>query len=59
MLWYSLEVARWGASNEYHNICFFEEIRKIFTFYPLLSRPVEMNFFFVDFIDMLNLANPN
>ena len=26
---YSLEVPRWGTSNEYHNICFYEEIRKI------------------------------
>ena len=27
-----------GASNEYHNICFHGEIRKLFTGYPLLSR---------------------
>ena len=29
---YSLEAPRWGASNEYHNICFHEEI-KISTFF--------------------------
>ena len=29
MLWYSLEVPRRGASNEYHNICFRGEIRRI------------------------------
>ena len=29
MLWYSLEVPRRDASNEYHNICFCGEIRKI------------------------------
>ena len=28
ILWYSLEVPQWGASNEYHNICFCGEIRK-------------------------------
>ena len=26
---YSLEVPRWGASNEHHNICIYGEIRKI------------------------------
>ena len=31
---------RWGASNQYHNICFRGEIRKILTWYPLLSRPM-------------------
>ena len=25
MLWYSLEVPRWGTSNEYHNISFHRE----------------------------------
>ena len=34
---YSLEVPRWGTSNEYHNICFHYEIRKILCGYPLLS----------------------
>ena len=34
---YSLEAPRWGASNEYHNICFRGEIRKILCGYPLLS----------------------
>ena len=28
VLWYSLEVPLWGASNEYHNICLHGEIRK-------------------------------
>ena len=28
-LWYSLEAPRRGASNEYNNICFHGEIRKI------------------------------
>ena len=28
---YSLEMPRRGASNEYHNICFLGEIRKIMT----------------------------
>ena len=27
MLWCSLEAPRWGASNEYHNICFHGEIK--------------------------------
>ena len=27
----SLEVPQWGASNEYHNVCFRQEIRKILT----------------------------
>ena len=40
MLWYSLEVSRRGASHEYQNICFRGEIRKIFTGYPPLSRPM-------------------
>ena len=31
---YSLEVPCWGASNEYHNICFHAEIRKISHGYP-------------------------
>ena len=34
---YSLEAPRRGASNEYHNICFRQEIRKILCGYPLLS----------------------
>ena len=34
---YSLEAPRWGASNEYHNICFRGEIRKLLYGYPLLS----------------------
>ena len=34
---YSLEVPRRGTSNEYHNICFHGEIRKILTRYPFLS----------------------
>ena len=34
---YSLEAPRRGASNEYHNICFHWEIRKILCGYPLLS----------------------
>ena len=29
MLWYSLEVPHRGASNEYHNICFYGELEKI------------------------------
>ena len=36
----SLEVPHRDASNEYHNICFRGEIRKIFTGYPPLSRPL-------------------
>ena len=34
---YSLEVPWLGSSNEYHSICFCQEIRKIFSQYPLLS----------------------
>ena len=34
---YSLEAPRRGASNEYHNICFRREIRKILCGYPILS----------------------
>ena len=34
---YSLEAPRQGAFNEYHNICFHGEIRKILCGYPLLS----------------------
>ena len=34
MLWYSLEAPRRGASNEYHNMRFREEIRKILSGYP-------------------------
>ena len=34
---YSLEAPRRGASNEYHNVCFHGEIRKILCGYPLLS----------------------
>ena len=30
---YSLEAPHWGTSNEYHNIWFHGEIRKIFTWY--------------------------
>ena len=37
MLWYSFEVPRRGASNEYNNICFHGKIRKIFSQYPFLS----------------------
>ena len=37
MLWYSLEAPRRGASNEYHNVSFRQEIRKILCGYPLLS----------------------
>ena len=37
MLWYSLEAPQRGASNKYHNVCFQWEIRKQFTWYPLLS----------------------
>ena len=37
MLWYSLEAPLRDASNEYHNICFRREIRKILCGYPLLS----------------------
>ena len=33
MLWYSLEAPRRGASNEYHNVCFRGEIRKISAFF--------------------------
>ena len=29
ILWYSLEVPQQGTSNEYYNICFCGEIRKI------------------------------
>ena len=34
--WYSLEAPRWGASNEYHNICFCWEIRKNIYLIPTL-----------------------
>ena len=27
--WYSLEATQWGTSNEYHNVCLHEEIRKV------------------------------
>ena len=33
MLWYSLEVPLWATSNEYHNICFCREIRKMSIFF--------------------------
>ena len=39
---YSLEAPHRGISNEYHNICFRGEIRKIFTGYPPLSRPMDV-----------------
>ena len=42
---YSLEAPRRGASNEYHNICFRREIRKILCGYPLLSVAMEMYLF--------------
>ena len=32
----------WGASNEFHNVCFRAEIRKIFIRYPLLSRGMDI-----------------
>ena len=35
MLWYSLEAPRRGASNEYHNIRFRGEIRKISAFFRM------------------------
>ena len=38
---YSLEAPQWGASNEYPQR-FHGEIIKIFTRYPLLSRPVHL-----------------
>ena len=37
---YSLEVPWWGTSKSTHNICFCGEIRKMFTWYPLGSRPI-------------------
>ena len=37
MLWYSLEVPPQGASNEYHNISFCGEKRKISTIFCLKS----------------------
>ena len=33
MLWYSLEASFRGTSNEYHNVCFRGEIRKISLFF--------------------------
>ena len=42
---YSLEAPRQGASNEYHNICFCREIRKILCGYPLLSVAMYLNRF--------------
>ena len=39
MLWYSLEAPCRGASNEYHNICFREEIRKIPAFFRMKKAP--------------------
>ena len=38
MLWYSLEAPQRGASNEYHNICFRREIRKISAFFGWKKR---------------------
>ena len=35
---YSLEAPRWGASNEYHNICFGGEERKISILFFLLKK---------------------
>ena len=35
---YSLEPPRWGGSNEYHNLCFWAEIRK------LMYTPVNPSF---------------
>ena len=38
---YSLEAPQWGASNEYHNICFCAEIRKkTVCGHPLLFRAI-------------------
>ena len=37
---YSLEVPRWGTSNEYPQHMFLWRNKKIFTWYPLLSRPM-------------------
>ena len=64
MLWYSLEAPRRGASNEYHNICFRGEIRKILRGYPLLSvamrdvshRPISTTNFPVDFFKVIFLS---
>ena len=36
MLSYSLEAPQGSASNEYHNICFHGEIRKMICVYPVL-----------------------
>ena len=38
MLWYSLEAPRRSASNEYHNIRFYWEIRKISAFFGWKKR---------------------
>ena len=35
---YSLEAPQWGASDDYHKICFCGEIRKIFVWIHILSR---------------------
>ena len=40
MLWVLIRRPWQDASNECHNICFHGEIRKIFTGYPPLSRPM-------------------
>ena len=48
MLWVlirRLEAPRRGTSNEYHNICFRGEIRKILCGYPLLSVAMEVGGF--------------
>ena len=34
MLWYSLEAPHWGASNEYHNVCFHLRNKKIIFLIP-------------------------
>ena len=47
---YSLEVPRRGTSNEYHNVCFHQEIRKLFTWYPFLSRPMIHTWIFFLFL---------
>ena len=43
---YSLEVPQRGASNEYHNICFHAEIRKLLCGYTLLSVAMESRYIF-------------
>ena len=45
---YSLEVPHWGTSNEYSQHTFSLWHKKLFTWYPLLSRPV-FAFFYKNF----------